>query len=127
MKGFVCVSILYVPKCFLNGGYIFSSMCLVASCFMTCYCASKLLDARAKVNAESYTALGKHCYGTIGEMLVNFSIAFSQIGFTIGYIYFIKENLHEIAQQAWGDNVDSRWFCLGCFLIFSLLTWVRKV
>ena len=30
-------------------------------------------------------------------MCVNFAIAFSQMGFTIGYIYFIKENLHEIA------------------------------
>ena len=97
MKGFVCVSILYVPKSFVNGGYLFSSLCLVISAFMTCYCASLLLDARAKSKAESYTALGKHCYGTPGEMLVNFSIAFSQIGFTIGYIYFIKENLHTIA------------------------------
>ena len=77
MKGFICVSILYVPKSFVNGGYLFSMLCLVISCVMTCYCANLLLDARAQVKAESYTALGRICFGTVGEVLVNLAIGAS--------------------------------------------------
>jgi amino acid permease len=54
------------------------------------------MDAKAATGAGNYTLLGKHCYGVPGEIFVNFAISTSQIGFTIGYIYFIKQNLEEI-------------------------------
>ena len=74
IKGFVCVSILYVPKSFVNGGWLWSIICLLISCCMTCYCAHLLLDARAAAKASSYTELGKMSYGTTGEILVNLAI-----------------------------------------------------
>lgn len=113
MKGFVCVGILYVPKAFVNGGWLFTMGALVASALCTCYCSHLLLDAKAAAKADSYTALGKACYGTTGEMLVNLAVGSSQIGFTIGFVYFIKASLHEIFEQAWGDDVNVNWFFLG--------------
>jgi amino acid permease len=77
MKGFICVSILYVPKSFVNGGLWFSVLCLCISCTMTCYCAGLLMEAKAVTGAANYTALGKHCYGLPGEILVNFAISTS--------------------------------------------------
>jgi amino acid permease len=77
MKGFICVSILYVPKSFVNGGLWFSVLCLCIGCVMTCYCAGLLIDAKAASGAKNYTALGKHCYGLPGEMCVNFAISTS--------------------------------------------------
>ena len=77
MKGFICVSILYVPKSFVNGGLGFSIVCLCISCVMTCYCAGLLMDAKAATGAGNYTALGKHCYGIPGEICVNLAISTS--------------------------------------------------
>jgi len=77
MKGFICVSILYVPKSFVNGGLWFSILCLCVSCGMTAYCATLLIDSKAATGAANYTALGKHCYGVPGEILVNFAISTS--------------------------------------------------
>jgi len=74
MKGFVCVGILYVPKAFINGGWLFTMGALVASAFCTCYCSHLLLDAKNAAGVESYTALGKACYGSTGEMLVNLAV-----------------------------------------------------
>ena len=42
-KGFVATGILYVPKDFKNGGYIFTPITLVGSLFATLYCAKLLL------------------------------------------------------------------------------------
>jgi hypothetical protein len=35
------------------------------------------MEAKAATKAANYTALGKHCYGLVGEMLVNFAISTS--------------------------------------------------
>lgn len=101
MKGFVCVGVLYVPSAFINGGWGVTMIFLAISALCTCYCSHLLLDARAAAKAESYTALGRTCYGFTGELLVNLAVASSQMGFVIAFIYFIKANLHEIAEQAW--------------------------
>ena len=113
MKGFVCVGVLYVPSAFVNGGWGVTMLFLLVSAICTCYCSHLLLDARAAAKAESYTALGKIAYGFTGEMLVNLAVASSQMGFVIAFVYFIKANLHEIAEQAWGDDINVNWFFLG--------------
>jgi solute carrier family 36 (proton-coupled amino acid transporter) len=77
MKGFVCVGVLYVPKAFINGGWLFTMGALAASAVCTCYCSHLLLDAKIAAKAESYTALGKACYGNTGEMLVNLAVGSS--------------------------------------------------
>ena len=47
-KGFVCTGILYMPKDFINGGWLFSSACILVSLAATLYCSTLLLDCRAK-------------------------------------------------------------------------------
>ena len=48
-KGFVCTGILYMPKDFINGGYLFSGICIAAALFLTLYCAKLLLEVSEKV------------------------------------------------------------------------------
>jgi len=47
-KGFVCTGILYMPKDFINGGWLFSAICVILSLILTLYCAGLLLECRAK-------------------------------------------------------------------------------
>jgi proton-coupled amino acid transporter len=77
MKGFVCSSALYLPKSFINGGWGFSVICLVASAFLTNLCASKVLRVRAELDAKSYTDIGEKLYGSWGKLVVNVALALS--------------------------------------------------
>jgi len=58
MKGFVCSSILYLPKSFVNGGWLFTSGALIFSCIVTTVAAMLLLEIRQKMNATSYSDIG---------------------------------------------------------------------
>ena len=77
MKGFICVSILYLPKSFANGGWGFSIFCLFTSGCITNYCAGLLLECQTKLGARSYAELGFKCYGNAGKAMVNTAIASS--------------------------------------------------
>jgi hypothetical protein len=43
LKGYCAIVILIIPKAFQNGGYIFSPLCLLASCYLTTLCTLKLV------------------------------------------------------------------------------------
>lgn len=77
LKGFICTGILYIPKNFLNGGWFFSLLAMVLSYILTVICAFKLLDARKKCGARSFTDVGFASYGTFGKVIVDVSLAIS--------------------------------------------------
>lgn len=63
IKGFVCTGCLYLPKSFINGGWVFQIAALALSCVITLYCSKLLLDTRKKLGASSYTEIGFLLYG----------------------------------------------------------------
>ena len=75
-KGFVCTGLLYMPKDFINGGWLFSSACVIASLILTLYCASLLLECRAKFGG-SFPDIGFAVYGKTGKRLVEISLVAS--------------------------------------------------
>jgi proton-coupled amino acid transporter len=96
IKGFIGSGILYLPNSFLVGGYGFSVIALLASCGLSMYCVTLLLDVKKKLNVNSYKDIGVKTLGEPGKHLVNVLIVFSQFGFCCGYIYFIIQNLYNI-------------------------------
>lgn len=87
-KGFVCTGILYMPKDFVNGGYGFSGITIIACAALTLYCAKLLLEVYEKVGG-SLPDIGYKTYGKTGKILVDVSLFASQFGFVCAYIYFI--------------------------------------
>ena len=57
IKGFVATAVLFLPKGFKNGGYIFSPVALTASAILTFYCAVLLLRVRDKARG-SFSEIG---------------------------------------------------------------------
>ena len=57
-KGFVATGILYVPKDFKNGGYIFTPITLVCSLVLTLYCAKLVLAVNARLGGGSFPEMG---------------------------------------------------------------------
>lgn len=96
VKGFIATGILYIPKAFVDGGWVYSSFAMLLAGLLSAHCATLLLDARRKIGAKSYSDLGLITFGWQGKALIDVMLASSQIGFTIAYIYFIVENLTPI-------------------------------
>ena len=93
LKGFICTGILYLPKSFANGGWLFSAIAMILSYILTSICAMKLLQAKAKSTGTSFTDVGGSAMGKPGRIMVDILLAVSQIGFVTAYIYFIASNL----------------------------------
>jgi amino acid permease len=77
LKGFICTGILYIPKNFLNGGWAFSLVAMILSYILTAICAFKLLEARKKCGATSFTDIGGAAYGKAGRITVDVALAIS--------------------------------------------------
>ena len=88
-KGFVATGILYVPKDFKNGGYIFTPITLIVSLVLTLYCAKLVLAANARCGGGSFPEMGYKAYGKPGKVFVEIVLVASQFGFCTAYVYFI--------------------------------------
>ena len=88
-KGFVATGILYVPKDFYNGGYIFTPITLIASLIITLYCAKLLLAVNDRIGGGSFPEMGFKAYGKPGKIFVEVVLVASQFGFCTAYVYFI--------------------------------------
>lgn len=58
IKGFIATSILYNPKSFRNGGWLWTTVTMVLSCILTTYCAMLLLQIRDKTGLTNYSEIG---------------------------------------------------------------------
>ena len=58
IKGFVCMGVLYLPKAFINGGWVMTTLMLVLEAIVTCYCAILLIEVRATTNLTNYSQIG---------------------------------------------------------------------
>lgn len=88
-KGFVATGILYVPKDFKNGGWLFTPITLVASLGVTLYCAKLLLAVNERMGGGSFPEMGYKAYGRWGKLFVEIVLVASQFGFCTAYVYFI--------------------------------------
>jgi proton-coupled amino acid transporter len=127
MKGFVASAVLYLPKSFVNGGYGFSIIVLIASAIITIYCSLLLLQVRKITKSSSYSELGLKLYGRVGKGLVDVSLCLSQIGFVSAYVYFIMVNYNAILTEAFKVDIDRNYFAIFCIFLFAALCFVRKI
>lgn len=127
IKGFVCTSIIYLPNTFYTTGYGFNIISLTLSACLTSVCAKLLMEVRDKMNTNSYTEIGIKLFGAKGKHIVSIALGFSQTGFVCAYIYFIAFNFHDMAMSAFGLDINRWVFAWGCFVLFSLLSFVRKI
>jgi solute carrier family 36 (proton-coupled amino acid transporter) len=91
-KGFVASGILYMPKNFINGGYLFSALTMGGSLALTLFCAKLLLDTRAKLGG-SFSEIGEKTMGRSGKIMVDVTLVGSQVSFVTAYVYFISKNI----------------------------------
>jgi proton-coupled amino acid transporter len=128
LKSFVGTGVLFLPKAFLNGGMLFSSLTLLFVASLSYYCFLLLCSTRIAVPA-SFGGMGKRLYGNWLLILINFSLVISQIGFSSAYIVFVSENLQAfvLAITDCRKHIPVPFFILMQMVIFLPLSLYRNI
>ena len=128
MKGFIATAVLFLPKGFRNGGWLFSTIALICSAILTYFCAMLLLQIRSRYRGFSLSDIGRQAYGWRGKLAVDVALAGSQTGFVMAYVVFISENLQLLVGQLFGVyDINIVYFGIICFAVFTPLVWVRRI
>ncbi len=134
----MATGILYVPKDFVNGGYVFTPITLLASLFITLYCAKLLLIVHERLGGGSFPEMGFKVYGKPGKLFVEIVLVASQFGFCTAYVYFIASQIGGeggVIQCITADNdkclgghLTNPWIWMPiCMAIYVPLVYVRKI
>ena len=126
LKGFVATSVLFLPKGWRNGGWLFSTCALLASCILTIITSLKLIEIRRR-HKLSFSQIGYKAYGTPGKIAVDLFLALTQTMFVCAYIPFIVNSVNDILEVFDVDPINKWILGGGCFLIFIPLVYVRKI
>jgi solute carrier family 36 (proton-coupled amino acid transporter) len=128
LKSFVGTGVLFLPKAFLNGGMLFSSLILLFVASLSYYCFLLLVSTRIQIPA-SFGGMGFRLYGSWMRIFINFSLVISQIGFASAYIVFVSENLQAfvLAVTDCKTFISVKWLILMQMVVFLPLSLYRNI
>ncbi|KAL4878485.1 transmembrane amino acid transporter protein-domain-containing protein [Aspergillus karnatakaensis] len=128
LKSFVGTGVLFLPRAFLNGGMLFSSLVLLAVSLLSFYCFILLVNTRLKVEG-SFGDIGGALYGKHMRRIILGSIVLSQLGFVSAYIVFTAENLQAfvLAVSNCKQHFDIIYMVLVQLAIFLPLSLIRDI
>jgi solute carrier family 36 (proton-coupled amino acid transporter) len=128
LKSFVGTGVLFLPRAFLNGGMLFSSLVLLGVATLSFHCFILLVNTRLKIDG-SFGDIGGILYGKWMRTMILFSIVLSQIGFVSAYIVFTSENLQAfiLAVSKCQTYINIKWMVLMQLIIFLPLSLIRDI
>ena len=128
IKSFVGTGVLFLPKAYLNGGFLFSNLVLLSVAALSYYCFVLLVKCRLKIEG-SFGDIGGKVYGNSMRMVILMSVVISQIGFVAAYIVFVSENLQAfvLAVSDCKAHIDIKYFILAQIAVFLPLSLVRNI
>ena len=128
LKSFVGTGVLFLPRAFLNGGMLFSSLVLLGIAALSYLCFVLLINTRLKVDA-SFGDIGGILYGRWMRGMILSSIVLSQLGFVSAYTVFTAENLQAfvLAITNCRSFIDIKVMILMQLIIFLPLSLIRDI
>lgn len=128
LKSFVGTGVLFLPRAFLNGGMLFSSLVLLGVAAISFYSFILLINTRMVVEA-SFGDIGGILYGKWMRSMILFSIVLSQVGFVSAYIVFTSENMQAfvLAVSKCKSFIDIKFMVMMQLIIFLPLSLVRDI
>ncbi|KAK5082708.1 hypothetical protein LTR05_006588 [Lithohypha guttulata] len=128
LKSFVGTGVLFLPRAFLNGGMLFSSLVLVGVAALSFYCFVLLINTRSVVEA-SFGDMGGILYGKWMRFAILSSIVLSQVGFVSAYTVFTAENLQAfvLAVTKCKSFIDIKFMVMLQVVIFLPLSLIRDI
>ncbi|KAL4921306.1 transmembrane amino acid transporter protein-domain-containing protein [Aspergillus aurantiobrunneus] len=128
LKSFVGTGVLFLPRAFLNGGMLFSSLVLLAVSLLCFYCFILLVNTRLKIEG-SFGDIGGALFGKHMRRVILGSIVLSQLGFVSAYIVFTAENLQAfvLAVSNCKSFIDIKFMVLMQLVVFLPLSLIRDI
>lgn len=144
-KAYVGAGVLFLPKGFQNAGLAASLLTFLLVTFLTVDCMKKCVSAKEQLaedfkNGQShgvantrkhitYGMLARVSIGKCGRILVDTSIALSQLGFAGSYLIFCAKNVAELIQDLSHCDMDlSKTYILLLFVpLLVPLSWIRQL
>ena len=128
LKSFVGTGVLFLPRAFLNGGMLFSSVVLVVVSLISYYCFILLVNTRMKIDG-SFGDIGGALYGKWMRVVILGSVAVSQFGFVSAYIVFVSANLQAfvLAVTNCATFIGIKFMILMQLVIFLPLSLIRDI
>ena len=128
LKSFVGTGVLFLPRAFLNGGMLFSSLVLLGVAMLSFYCFVLLINTRMKVEA-SFGDMGGILYGKWMRTAIQTSLVLSQVGFVSAYTVFTAENLQAfvLAVSNCKTFIDIKFMVMIQVVIFLPLSLIRDI
>ncbi|EED15234.1 amino acid transporter, putative [Talaromyces stipitatus ATCC 10500] len=128
LKSFVGTGVLFLPRAFLNGGMLFSSIVLLVVSLVSFYCFILLVNSRLKIEG-SFGDIGGILYGKWMRRIILGSIVLSQLGFVAAYIVFTSQNLQAfiLAVSKCLTYIDIKFMVLMQLIIFLPLSLIRDI
>lgn len=128
LKSFVGTGILFLPRAFLNGGMLFSSMVLLGVSILSYYAFILLVNTRMKIEG-SFGDIGGILFGKHMRRIILGSIVLSQLGFVSAYIVFVSQNLQAfvLAVSKCKSFIDIKYLVLLQLVIFLPLSLIRDI
>ena len=128
LKSFVGTGVLFLPRAYLNGGFLFSNLVLLGVALLSYYCFILLVNTCLKVPG-SFGDMGGMIYGEWMRRLILTSVALSQIGFVSAYIVFTSESMQAfiLAVSNCRTWIDIKYMVLMQLIIFLPLSLIRDI
>jgi len=128
LKSFVGTGVLFLPRAFLNGGMLFSSLVIIAIAALCYYCCILLIHTRQKVDG-SFGDMGGILYGKWMRRAILASLVLSQMGFVSAYIVFTSENLQAfvLAVSKCKSFIDIKIMVMIQLIVFLPLSLIRDI
>lgn len=112
IKANIGSGILGMPYAFLNGGLALGLVSVVVMMVITIHSTLLLVRCKEHINARiveehrkkrTYGQIGRVCFGSIGSLVVESVLVFTQGGFCIAYLIFIGKNMSNLLPmlQSW--------------------------
>eukprot|EP00928_Gymnodinium_smaydae_P028507 TRINITY_DN21723_c0_g1_i1.p1 TRINITY_DN21723_c0_g1~~TRINITY_DN21723_c0_g1_i1.p1 ORF type:complete len:609 (+),score=20.45 TRINITY_DN21723_c0_g1_i1:151-1977(+) len=139
LKGFVASAIMYLPRCWANGGLICAPLILLATCAMSILscrklilCADRMIELRGitvRDHIPSYGDISRYALGEFGYCLVTLSLLVSQLCFCATYIVLIFQNLNEAVVSLLGCMFEpTKELAISVVAIGVIpLVWIRRM
>lgn len=128
LKSFMGTGVLFLPRAFLNGGMLFSSLVLLCVSILSYYCFVLLVNTRLKVDG-SFGDMGGILYGKHMRRIILASIVISQLGFVAAYTVFTAQNLQAfvLAVSKCKSFIDVKFLVLLQVVFFLPLSLIRDI
>lgn len=102
LKSNLGTNFLFVPRGFVNGGWMLTSCAMLFSCVLSMKTSIMLLEVNQKTGYTTFSEMGYKLYGRLGQFFSELSLVISQFSFCCSILYFLKENVCQIILEAFG-------------------------